>query len=379
VRWAQQSLDGDPQQALPGYRDAVVRHFDAPEAVDTRFWEVRAKTILNRVPEMSQVPFRWTINPYRGCTHACAYCFARPTHEYLDFNAGRDFEREIVVKVNAPERLRVELARASWEGEHVALGTNTDPYQWVEGRYELMPGIWQAMRAARNPCSVLTKSPLLLRDLPLMRELNEVTDFSAALSIPTLDQKAWRETEPRSPNPQARLEAIAELTRAGIRTGVLVAPLMPGINDSPEQVAEVVRLASEAGAAYISGIALHLRRGVREVFMEWLEEHRPELLDHYRELYTRGAYMPAAERRRLTGLVDGPQLSSEERIGRMIEDAGRREFRRERASGPPGRPRDTRSGRGEGSRSSGAEAPAGGGGSSPNQRTSQSDTAARLF
>ncbi len=125
----------------PGYRDeAVVRHFDAPEAISTRFYEVRAKSILNRVPEASQMPFRWTINPYRGCTHACNFCFARPTHKYLDFDAGRDFEREIVVKVNAPERLRVELARPSWKGEHIALGTNTDPYQWVEGRYKLMPG-----------------------------------------------------------------------------------------------------------------------------------------------------------------------------------------------------------------------------------------------
>ena len=115
------------------------------------------------------MPFRWTINPYRGCSHACIYCFARPTHTYLDFDAGRDFEREIVVKVNAPERLRVELAKPSWKREHVALGTNTDPYQWVEGRYKLMPGIWEAMLEARNPCSVLTKSPLLLRDLELMR------------------------------------------------------------------------------------------------------------------------------------------------------------------------------------------------------------------
>ena len=140
-------------------------------------------------------------------------CFARPTHKYLDFDAGRDFEREIVVKVNAPERLRAELARPSWKGEHVALGTNTDPYQWVEGRYKLMPGIWEAMRDAANPCSVLTKSPLLLRDLELMKQINERTDFSAALSVPTLDEKAWRATEPHTPNPRARLEAVAELTQ----------------------------------------------------------------------------------------------------------------------------------------------------------------------
>ena len=309
----------EAEPRLPGYHDVTVRHFDAPEAIDTRFYEVHAKSVLNRVPEASQVPFRWTVNPYRGCTHACVYCFARPTHEYLDFDAGRDFEREIVVKVNAPERLRAELARKSWQGEHVALGTNTDPYQWVEKRYELMRGIWQTMRDARNPCSVLTKSPLLMRDLDLMSELDAVTDFSAALSIPTLDQKAWRATEPRTPNPKARLEAVAELTRAGIRTGVLIAPLMPGINDSPAQVREVVRLATEAGAGYISGIALHLRRGVREVFMEWLSEQRPELVPRYESLYRRRSYLPVAERRELTKLLEGPMMPPRQRFARVLQ------------------------------------------------------------
>src|SRR6202000_2626565 len=167
------------------YREeAVVRHFDAPEAVDIRFYEVRAKSILNHVPKASQMPFRWTINPYRGCTHACTYCFARPTHKYLDFDAGRDCEREIVVKVNAPELVRIELNRPSWRGEHVALGTNTDPYQWVEGRYKLMEGIWQALLDARNPCSILTKSPLLLRDIALLKELAEKGGLTACLSIP---------------------------------------------------------------------------------------------------------------------------------------------------------------------------------------------------
>ncbi|HWE10250.1 MAG TPA: hypothetical protein VG325_12920 [Solirubrobacteraceae bacterium] len=240
-------------------------------------------------------------------------CFARPTHTYLDFNAGEDFERQIIVKVNAPERLRVELARPSWKGEHIALGTNTDPYQWVEGRYKLMPGIWQAMIDARNPGSVLTKSPLLLRDLPMMRELNERADFSAALSVPTIDERAWRATEPHTPNPRARLEAVAELTRAGIRTGVLVAPLMPGINDDAEQVAKILEMASEAGAAYVSGIALHLRGEVRDLFMEWLAENRSDLVPRYRALYRKGAYMPPEERRRLAGLVNGPDLAPSER------------------------------------------------------------------
>ncbi|MBV9817330.1 MAG: radical SAM protein [Solirubrobacterales bacterium] len=308
------SLEAEERARLPGYReDAVVRHFEAPGSIATRFYEVRAKSILNRVPEASRMPFRWTINPYRGCSHACVFCFARPTHTYLDFDAGRDFEREIVVKVNAPERLRVELARPSWRGEHVALGTNTDPYQWVEGRYRLMPEIWQAMIDARNPASVLTKSPLLLRDLELMRELNRRAQFAAALSVPTLDEKAWRATEPHTPHPRARLEAVAELNRAGIRTGVLVAPLMPGINDAPEQVEPILARAAEAGAVYVTGIALHLRGEVRQVFMQWLAENRPDLVPRYGDLYRRGAYAPVSERRRLAALLSGPELAPRQR------------------------------------------------------------------
>ncbi|HKO26399.1 MAG TPA: hypothetical protein VJU80_03000 [Solirubrobacteraceae bacterium] len=249
-------------------------------------------------------------------------CFARPTHKYLDFDAGRDFEREIVVKVNAPELLRAELARRSWKGEHVALGTNTDPYQWVEGRYKLMPGIWEAMRDSANPCSVLTKSPLLLRDLDLMKQIAARTEFSAALSVPTLDERAWRATEPRSPNPRARLEAVAELTRAGIRTGILVAPLMPGINDSPDQIAPILEMASEAGAAYVTGIALHLRGDVKNLFFEWLREHRPDLVPLYRRLYQRGAYMHPDERRRLGQLVKGPELPPGERMRGRLEPRG---------------------------------------------------------
>ncbi len=255
------------------------------------------------------------------------FCFARPTHKYLDLDAGRDFERQIVVKVNAPELARAELGRPSWKREHVALGTNTDPYQWVEGRYKLMPGIWEAMRDARNPCSILTKSPLLLRDLELMKQINEATEFGAALSVPTLDEKAWRATEPHTPNPRARLEAVAELTRNGIRTGVLIAPLMPGINDSPEQVEPILELAAEAGAAYVTGIGLHLRGEVRGLFFEWLKDNRPDLIPHYKELYRRGAYLPPDERDRLAALIQGPDLPPGPRM------RGRVQLRR--ASEPP--------------------------------------------
>jgi DNA repair photolyase len=303
VRWSGQLEGAGSQGRLPGYSETLVRHFDAPEALDMRFYEVRARSVLNRVPEASRMPFRWTVNPYRGCGHACVYCFARPTHTYLGFDAGRDFEREIVVKVNAPEVLRAELARRSWKGEHVALGTNTDPYQWVEGRYRLMEGIWAALRDAANPCSVLTKSPLLLRDLPLLREIAARTQISASLSIPTLDERAWRASEPHTPHPRARLEAVAELNRAGIPTGVLIAPLMPGINDARHQLEPLLEAAAEAGATHIGGLALHLRGEVKGVFMSWLGDHRPELVESYEELYARGAYAPKAERQRLAALV----------------------------------------------------------------------------
>ena len=323
MRWDNLTIEQDERTRLPGYKDdAVVRRFDAPEALDTRFYEIRAKSVINRVPEASQVPFRWTINPYRGCSHACVYCFARPTHKYLDMDAGRDFEKEIVVKVNAPEVLRTELAKKSWKGEHVALGTNTDPYQWVEGRYKLMRGIWEAFRDAANPCSILTKSPLLLRDLDLLRQISEVAPVHANLSVPTLDEQAWRATEPHTPSPRARLEAVGELNRAGIPTGILVAPLMPGINDAPHQVEKILELAAEQGAVGVGGIALHLRGDVRGIFMDWLRSYRPDLVEHYEQLYRRGAYAPVEVRRRLAKMVQsGPEPAAP--------------FRRSMPGGPP--------------------------------------------
>ena len=316
VRWDNLTLDHERGAALPGFREpATIRTFDAPEALGTRFYEVRARSAINAVPKRSRMPFRHTINPYRGCAHACTYCFACPTHIYLGFDAGRDFGREIVVKVNVPELVRAELRRPSWKGEHVALGTNTDPYQWVEGRYELMPGIWEAMRDFRNPCSLLTKSSLLLRDLPLFRELVERTEFVASVSVPTLDEKAWRASEPHTPHPRKRLEAIAELGRAGIPTGVLIAPLMPGINDQPDQVERILELAGEAGAGSIVGIGLHLRGEVRRVFMDWLRQYRPDLVSRYERLYARGAYLPRQESRRLNALVRDRRPAPKESAG----------------------------------------------------------------
>jgi DNA repair photolyase len=232
-------------------------------------------------------------------------CFARRTHTYLDLDAGRDFEREIVVKVNVPELLRAELARPSWKRELVALGTNTDPYQWVESRYRMMPEILEALEAAQTPVSVLTKSPLVLRDVEIFERMAKRLPVSVNLSVPTLDEDAWRATEPHTPSPAARLDTVAELRRRGIDSGVLIAPLMPGINDHPDQVRPIIERAREAGATFLGGVALHLRDEVKDVFFAWLEEKRPDLLPRYEQLYKGRAYMQPAQRKQTTRALKG--------------------------------------------------------------------------
>ena len=282
-----------------------MRTFDAPEAMGINFHEVRARSALNRVPG-GRYGFGYTINPYRGCTHACTFCFARRTHTFLGLDAGRDFEREIVVKVNVPELLRAEMARPSWKGDLVALGTNTDPYQWVESHYRMMPEIIAALEEANTPVSVLTKSPLVMRDVDQYERMAKHLPVSVNLSVPTLDEKAWRATEPHTPSPGARLDAVAELRRRGIDSGVLIAPLMPGINDTPEQVQPIVDRAKEAGATFLGGVALHLRDEVRDVFFGWLQAKRPDLIPRYERLYPNGrAYMRPSDRNRVTRVVKG--------------------------------------------------------------------------
>jgi DNA repair photolyase len=303
VRWDEQRVENDLR--LPGVGDGTVtRTFDAPEAMGINFHEVRARSALNHVAG-GRYGFDWTINPFRGCSHACVYCFARRTHTYLDFDAGRDFEREIVVKVNVPELLRAELARPGWKRELVALGTNTDPYQWVESRYRMMPEILEALEAAQTPVSVLTKSPLAMRDVKIFERMAKKLPVSVNLSIPTLDEDAWRATEPHTPSPAARLDAVAELRRRGIDSGVLIAPLMPGINDHPDQVRPIVERAKKAGATFLGGVALHLRGEVKDVFFAWLEEKRPDLLPRYEQLYKGRAYMQPEQRKQTTRAVRG--------------------------------------------------------------------------
>ena len=274
------------------------------ELREVEYLHVRARSIISEVPRASRMPFRYTINPYRGCSHACTYCFARPTHEYLGLNGLEDFERRIVVKINAVQRLAAELARPSWSGEHIAMGTNTDPYQQAEGRYRLTRGILETLAAARNPFSVLTKSTMILRDLDVFQAAAERTDVRANLSIGTLDDNVWRMSEPGTPPPLRRVEAVARLNEAGVPCGVLIAPILPGISDGDEQLLSVVRACVEAGAVSISSIALHLRPGVRELFMPWLERYRPDLVERYTALYgSRSGYLAREEQERVSARV----------------------------------------------------------------------------
>jgi DNA repair photolyase len=235
------------------------------------------------------------------------FCFARPTHEYLGLNSGEDFDRKIVVKINAVERARAEVASPKWGGEAIAMGTNTDPYQRCEGKYRLTRGIIEVLSRARNPFSILTKSTLILRDLDLLAEAAQHTRVHAAFSVGTLDEKVWKETEPGTPHPARRLEAVARLNEAGVPTGVLMAPLLPGLSDAPEQVAAVAKAAREAGAVSVSPIVLHLRPGVREHYLGWLGEAHPELTSLYARLYPR-SYAPKAYQEEVTAPARRPAI-----------------------------------------------------------------------
>jgi DNA repair photolyase len=293
--------------------DLVDRHVGIGEYRGLEFLHVNARRVINEVPAASRMAFRYTINAYRGCSHACTYCFARPTHEYLGLGIGEDFERKLVVKVNAVERVRAELRSPRWGGDHIAMGTNTDPYQRAEGRYHLTRGILEALGEARNPFSILTKSTLILRDLDLLVAAADRTDVHCNLSIGTLDEVVWRTTEPGTPHPRLRVEAVRRLNQAGIPTGVLVAPVIPGWSDAPGQLAEVAAACVEAGAVSVTPIALHLRPGVKEHFLDFVRRERPGLHAELQRRYARSAYLPRAAQR-----------SIEERVHAVVDPARRR-------------------------------------------------------
>ncbi|WP_328912629.1 MULTISPECIES: Rv2578c family radical SAM protein [unclassified Streptomyces] len=301
MRW--QQLSGDDSTGALFGTGAVTRTFDTPEFRGITFHEIRARTILNRVPGASRMPFEWTINPYRGCSHACVYCFARRTHSYLDLDTGLDFDTQIVVKTNAPDLLGRELASPRWKGEHVAMGTNVDCYQRAEGRYRLMPGILAALRDRANPFSILTKGSLVLRDLDVLRQAARVTEVSVALSVGFLDNGLWRSVEPGTPSPQTRLAVCRTLNENGISSAVLMAPVLPFLSDSPEQLRATVREIAAAGATSITPLVLHLRPGAREWYMAWLARNHPRLVRRYETMYADGSYAPKWYQRQVTRQV----------------------------------------------------------------------------
>lgn len=256
------------------------------------YLEDTCKTALNRVPDQSRVPFRWTVNPYRGCAHSCHYCFARAYHAYLDLGIGEDFSSKIVVKTNAVDVLRRELASPRWGGDVIAMGTATDPYQHCEGRYRLTRGIVEALADFRNPLSILTKSTMIVRDLDVFTRLAEVASLTVSMSVGTLDEEIRRVVEPGTPPGARRLEILGRFAEAGIRTGVLVAPILPGLTDDEEHLDEVLADCAEAGVSHASGIVLHVRPSIREHFMPWVKRTYPWLYPRYVELYGRRAYAP---------------------------------------------------------------------------------------
>jgi DNA repair photolyase len=260
--------------------------------VRVEYREEPCRSALNRVKGMA---FSWSLNPYMGCVHRCTFCYVRAFEHRADRPFDDRYGTSIRVKTNVVEVLRAELARPSWAGESVAIGAATDPYQPAEGRYKLTRGCLGALAEVSNPFSIITRGPMIVRDLDVLVEAAKRAKVSVTFSIPTLDEEVWRRTEPSTAHPRQRLRAVKELVDAGIRVGVGMAPILPGISDRPEQLAEVVRAAREAGATGVWTNMLFLRPGTREHFLQSVERDFPEQLPHYLELYDGRAYLPSAE------------------------------------------------------------------------------------
>ncbi|MBM7804287.1 DNA repair photolyase [Geodermatophilus bullaregiensis] len=298
MRWDGQRLDDGDEALLPGMPGlrGLLRSVEVPEFPGVTLHEVLSRSALNPVPRGSRMPFAYTINPYRGCLHACLYCYARSTHEWLDLDAGRDFDTQIVVKTNLVEVLRRELARASWKREHVALGTNTDPYQRAEGRYRLMPGVIAALADSGTPFSVLTKGTLARRDVPLLASAAQDVPVGFGVSVAVWDEDLHTSLEPGVPTPRARLDLVRAVTDAGLPCGVFLAPVLPGLTDRQSDLDAALEAIGAAGATGVTVVPLHLRPGAREWFSAWLAREHPALVGRYRQLYRGGAYVSAEYR-----------------------------------------------------------------------------------
>lgn len=321
-----------PQGAL---FEPTRREIGTGEYRGMEFLHVEAKSLLNQIKgDPGFLPFRWTANPYRGCSHACSYCYSRHTHTYLGLGAGADFDQRVVVKTNAVELLRAELRPSWWAGELVAMGTNTDPYQRCEGKYRLTRGLIGALIEAENPFSILTKSTLILRDVDLLGAAARRGLVRVSLSIGTVDDDVWRATEPGTPPPARRLRAVRQLNEAGIPTGVLIAPILPGVSDSPEQLAAVARAVVDAGAVSIGHAVLHLRTPeTRQVYLERLAATHPDAAVAT-DLRYRSGQAPKADRDRITadlvaalaaaggqlgGLAPEPEAATAVTVGRRTD------------------------------------------------------------
>ncbi|HEV3313152.1 MAG TPA: radical SAM protein [Chloroflexota bacterium] len=253
------------------------------------------------------MPFSWSINPYRGCRHACVYCYARPTHEYLGLDSGSEFQEVIFAKVNAPDVVRAELRRKGWRDETVIIGTATDPYQQAESRLRITRGILQVFRDCGNPVGITTKSPMVLRDLDLLSGLAQVAEVSVCLTVTTLALRLWRLIEPTTSLPRKRLEAISTLRAHGVRVGVLLSPILPGLTDDLEHLEEVVAAASDAGADFLSANVLRLGPGISDYYLPFIEREFPRLAQSYEQLY-RGNYAPGYYTQTIMRRVDDLRL-----------------------------------------------------------------------
>ena len=253
--------------------------------------EEPCRSAMNRVRGM---PFGWSLNPYMGCVHRCTFCYVRAFEQRADRPSGDGYGASIRVKINVAEVLRRELARASWEHELVVIGAATDPYQPAEGRFRLTRACLEVLAGASNPFSIITRGPMIIRDLDVLAEAARRAEVSITFSVPTLDEEVWRKTEPSTAHPRQRLRALSKLVEAGLEVGVGIAPILPGLSDRP-QLREVVRAAREAGATGVWANLLNLRPGTREHFLEHLAEDWPELLPRYRDLYAERAYLKAED------------------------------------------------------------------------------------
>ena len=280
--------------------------------------EEPCRSALNRVKGMA---FKWSLNPYMGCVHRCTFCYVRAFERRADRPSDDRYGSSIRVKVNVADVLRRELSRPSWEREWIAIGAATDPYQPAEGRYRLTRACIEALAEARNPFSIITRGPMIVRDIDVLVEAAGRASVSVTFSIPTLDEDVWRKTEPSTAHPRQRLKAVSKLVDAGIKTGVGMAPILPGISDRPGQLREVVKAAREAGATGVWTNLLFLRPGTREHFLQHLAEDWPELVPRYRELYRGRAYLGAEEvtpiKRRVSALAR--ELGVSDRRARPVE------------------------------------------------------------